>query len=255
MVIYAEFVFITNFFADLTVVAITSDILRCKRNGKRKILTALLGAMIATILPFFLSKIVIFKLISIIILPIFLKKNGSFFEYLITLCVFLCVTLLIGGMMYGLKTSITSYSGENDASVIVILFSIATLAVSVVCREIIEKLYSYLKKREREYFVTISDGRTEGNFSAFYDSGNRVYAKNGEPVTIVAFDVYNMFVGQEENVFVQTINGMSELKSKDVKIVIYSDTNENMIYRTKIASAPNIKVKERILLHGDMIGG
>ena len=109
-------------------------------------------------------------------------------------------------------------------------------------------------KNENIYKVKISDGIKYIIKDAYFDSGNRVYANNGDPISIVSKSIYNNLVGEEKEIIVQTIGGYVSLTYKMVEIKIYSDFNENIIYKTGIAAAPFLSSQYEVILHCDMLG-
>ena len=217
--------------------------------------SSLFGAVVACAVPFVTKHIVLLKVGCLLIYPFLIRTCKRIGEYSLTLSIFSIVTIVMGGMMYGIKLCMKDYVNRNSVVVVVSVFCIAAFCVVITLSEITKKWRKESLKNQNLIKVSISDGRKERAFNAFYDSGNRVYAKNGEPVTIVNYNIYNSFDGREENLYISTINGISVLKAKEVKIKIYSDISDNMIYHMKIASSPTINVREGVLLHADMFGG
>lgn len=255
MTIYIELIFISNFFADLFIITATLCLLKVPRSAARGIISSLFGATAASLVPFCFRYMAVVQIVCLLSYPFLIRKCRKAEDYVVTLCAFSIVTISLGGIMYGIKIFLRNYMEENGTSVIVTLFCLSALCVLWILSEIYGKFFKQVSHNRRTFKVILSDGKKERTFYAFYDSGNRVYANNGEPVTIVDYDVYTMFCGEEERLYVSTINGITELRAKDAKIKIYSEDFDNRIYRTKIASSPEIVVREQIILHGDMFGG
>lgn len=255
MTVYFEVIFISNCFIDFFIFALTLNILKRKIVKKRIIIASVLGGLLSAILPFFAEYQVIIKIFGLILFPVIIKSNRYFKEYLLTLSTFLCVTLVLGGMSFAIR-----YSLDNKLyfyftyGLIPILFSVSGLITIFIINEFRKSL-----EKERIYnknlrMVTISDGKIKYTGEAFFDSGNRVYANNGDPITVVSSKVYNKFQGDEEEIVISTVSGIDILKTKDANLKIYSDDGNNIIYKTKIALAPYLSGKEEIILHGDMGG-
>ena len=72
---------------------------------------------------------------------------------------------------------------------------------------------------------------------------------------MVSETVYNVFDSVEDNIFVSSINGVSELRTKEVFVKIILDDGAEKVYETKIAKAPRLIEDFDVILHCDMLGG
>ena len=254
MTLYAEVVFISNFFVDTFIYVLTLIILKCNVNLKRLFISATLGGIMSTVIPIMGSYYTILKVLGIIVLPLIFRKNTNVKTYLATVSVFITVTLLLGGMVYLLDVTI----GENKSVYLYygtfpIIYSIAGMSLIFLYVNLRKFAFYDKIKNKNIYEIEICVEGKNLRIEAYYDSGNRVYANNGEPVTIVTETIYNMFDAEEDEVIIRTINGVSVLKTKKASIVVFG--NENKVYNAKIAEAPLLNSEYHVILHSDMLGG
>ena len=253
MVVYSEVIFISNFFTDIFLYLFTLTLLKSKINKFRVISAGIIGGICSAVLPYMWSYTSFIKIGLLIILPAVFRRNGNFKSYTTTLAAFLAVTLFIGGAVYALKIQI---GGVNKIYIgyglIPVLFSISGMAGLYFYKSLKGRIKSEINKNKNVYTVEISDGYTKIKKEAYFDSGNRVYADNGEPVVIVDKEIYNKFDGDESDVIIRTVNGITSLKCKFAEIKIYFNRDKNMIYKTAIAKAPYMSSDYNIILHSDM---
>lgn len=255
MTVYIEQVFVSNFFIDFFIVLLTVDILKCKTKKIRVFLTSVIGAAVSCLVPVIPSFVVPLKAACLIVLPFLMKKQKYAKDYFLTVSVFTAITLVFGGAAYLIKCSVRyDIYLKLICGVVPILFSLSGIIVLFIVGELKKNLLTERRNNEKEKEVVITDesGASYGGIG-FWDSGNRIYANNGEPVTVVSERIYNMFCGAEEKIPVRTVSGITDLKAKEADLLIYSDSGNNMIYKTKIASAPFWVGKEEIILHADML--
>ena len=253
MTIYAEVVLLGNFFIDLFIFVLTVKLCGGPVSRTRIITASVVGGVASAIVPLLPQYIFPIKIICVVLFPALIKRHDYFRSYLVTLSLFLVITFILGGIAYAIKCSVS-----NRIYIILsygpvpVLFSMSGLCFLILITELKKRLLSERRRNDLRRKVTIYDGKNKYTGVAYYDSGNRVYANNDEPVTVVGGRVYNIFHGEEDEVLVSTVSGITALKTKEVKIKIYSDSGDNIIYKTKIALAPSIGGGEEIILHGDM---
>ena len=257
MIVYVESVLIENLFVNGFLFSLTLFFLKSRINKKRLILCVVISSVVSCVLPFFMQYSSIIKIVCLLVIPFYLRKNKTFRTYLMTLSVFCVVTLSFGGMVYSLKLFFQRFCQAkiNQLGLLSVLFSIAGIGGMVIVHEL-NRYQTILRTNENTYDVTIRCGNDTVTCNAFFDTGNKTYAKNGEPVTIVEYPVYNRFCLKDEGeIVVSTVAGYKRLRTKEAEIEIYSDDGVNTIYQTLIASAPGLTLKENVLLHGDAFGG
>jgi hypothetical protein len=249
---YAEVVFIGNFFIDAFIFALTLYVLKSPVRVRRVIAASAVGGAVSAGYPFFPDYGVILKILCIVILPAIVRRNETIKNYFCTVSVFSAVTLILGGAVYLLKCCLSAkiafYLGYG---LIPILLSVSALCVLFLISYLKNKIRGERSANGNMRSVRISDGFTQYEGEAYFDSGNRIYANNGETVTVVSETVYNMFCGKEEEVAVSSVGGISVLKAKNAEITIYSAYGGNKIYKTKIAASPKIN-GYGVILHNEM---
>lgn len=254
MTVYAENVFITNVFMDFFIFYLTLSLLRCPICWRRMSISSILGGMVSALLPLAFAYETYVKVVCVILFPFLIKKNHSFREYRMTLTVFVVITFLLGGVFVLLKC-IYRYKIFLNLSygIIPILFSVSGCTVLLILGEIRKNYPTKVKRNTYIRMVKIFDEKNSYSGEAFFDSGNQVFANNGEPVIFVGKRIYTFFAGKEDAVTVRTVAGESTVWTKPAQIEIYCEEKDNMIYTTRIACASYLGDKE-IILH-NALGG
>lgn len=109
-----------------------------------------------------------------------------------------------------------------------------------------------LKRIKNYYLCEVSDGRRFVRTMAYYDSGNRVFAENGEPVVLADKNVYNRLAGPETDICISTVTGIGVVPIKDGLIRFSGRSNAKKV---KVALSPKRLVKYGLILHSDLLGG
>lgn len=254
MVIYAEIVFLSNFFIDAFIFCITLVLQKSIIKKSRIIIASMIGGILSAILPLIPRFSVLVKIIGVFLFPLIIKKQTKIGGYLSSTSIFLLVTLTMGGGAYLLINC-----GYSEQVLLYGIFPIVSSLSGILLITIFRYLQKYAfseRKRNKNIFeVEIFSGREKLRLYAYFDSGNRVYANNGEPVTIVSDMVYNAFKSIEDSVFVNSINGIMELRTKEAFLKVILEDGGEKIFETKIAKAPYLIDDFDVILHCDMIGG
>ena len=257
MTIYIEVIFLSNLLIDVFLIVVSLSVLGAKIRMTRVILSAAIGGFFSAIYPFVGRYQILLKILCGAIMPIIFRKNYKFKEYLASLTVFFAVTMILGGIVLSLTTFLSdkiTYNSLTYGTFPILISASGTVAIL---------LYSYLKrelkreirKSDNFYDVKIYNSSGACDCRAFYDSGNRVYTKNGERVVIVGEDVYNKLMPAEvETIGVATPNGVSEMEITDARLVIYLRNGENKIYKVKAGRSALILGEAQLILHSEMMG-
>lgn len=254
MIIYAEIVFLSNFFIDAFIFCITLVLQKSPINVLRIIVASTLGGLASAIIPIVPKYNALIKIIGIFIFPLLIKKSTKITGYLSNTATFLTVTLIMGGGAYLLINS--GYSEYVLLyGVFPIVASFSGIMLIILARYLQKFALSERNKNKNIYEVELFSENNRLRLYAYFDSGNRVYANNGEPVTVVSETVYNVFDSVEDSIFVSSINGVSELRTKEVFVKIILDDGAEKVYETKIAKAPRLIEDFDVILHCDMLGG
>lgn len=257
MTIYVEVIFISNFLIDLFICVLTLMINKSAFNAFRLIMCSTIGGISAAIYPLISSYGYIVKVITAILIPALLKKHKKFSEYAVSLSTFLCVTLILGGLALSLTTVFSdSLTYEKlTYGIFPILLSVSGILLIFLLKFLKKELIKTRNRNVLIYEATIANENCSLRCKAFYDSGNRVYTKNGERVVIVNSAVYNKLMpAQVFSVAVSTPAGSFGMPVTDAILKIYFGDGENKIYKVK-AGKGNVAVGDtQIILHSDMLG-
>lgn len=260
MTIYAEIVFLSNFFIDLFLLSFTLAVIRKKVGVARLVCSAAFGGIISAIYPLIGSIRYIIKALCVVAMVIIIKPGKHIKDYFVTTVTLLAATFLLGG-------AVTFFVGffRTDLSYENMTYGIIPILVSACCTGIIyltdllkNELGKFRRKNALFSVATIKSGSFNKKCRAFYDSGNRVYANNGEPVIFVSEKIYNKLTpddGNASSVEIVTANGISVVPTKKATIDVYSADGSHTLYKVAAGKVSAACLSEaEILLHSDMQG-
>lgn len=257
MTVYIEIVFLSNLLIDAFICLLTVFFLKVRPQKCRLIICSVIGAIASSVYPIFASYGYVIKIITAIIIPILLVKHKKFKSYCACFAVFLLITAALGGIVLFISSVFgdsLSYQALTYGT-FPMLISGAGLAIVMLLFTLKREVASVRRRNLLIKDVVIGNRNISLKCKAFYDSGNRVYTKNGERVVIVNEDVYNMLMpSPEESVTINTPVGNSGMKVTDVELEIYFDDGINKIYKAKAGKGMLGIGGTQIILHSDMTG-
>ncbi len=108
-----------------------------------------------------------------------------------------------------------------------------------------------ISSNKNYYECEVDIGGEKVRTVAFFDSGNRVFGKNGEPVVLADSTLYNRFNGAEQEIYFTTLtgSGVSYCRDGKVSVLIGDKWTE---YAVKVALSPKKISRCGLILHGDM---
>lgn len=204
MEIYIEYLLIDNLIINALIIFLTSKLLQLKLKFKRILLVSIVATCFAFVFPYIMILlnswlIVAIKLIIGFFITLIMKKQ-KFGRLIITYIVFLTITMLFGGvcfgliMMLGLKTTLNGilmFGFEFPMGLIVLVLAFYCY---VLC-----KLINYLKNKNinngLNYDVIVQINNKSYSLVGYFDTGNMVYDNNmKKPVLIVSFEFYKKII-------------------------------------------------------------
>lgn len=256
MIVYAETVFISNFFIDLFLTAFTAAVLKRNCPSRRLILSALIGAAFSTVYPVIGNYRYALKFACAIIMSVIITPGKKFVDNITVLFTFCVSTFILGGLvMFFIDFSGKRLTYEDFTyGFVPIVISISCLII-IRFADVMKK--QFLKTRQKNslyYAARIKSGVYEKKCRAFYDSGNRVYANNGEPVIFVSDKIYNELNGEESETEIITAVGKKRITLRRTDLEIYFPDGTNIIYKVSAGSLSVPCFDADILLHSDMLG-
>ena len=256
MTIYIEIVFISNLLIDGFIFSLVLTVLKLPLNPVKIFLLSVAGATLSSFYPYSGNYGMWIQIISMLIFPFFIRIPRHFNEYIVTLATFLSVTLILGGIVFAFNyfKSDLDYSTFTYGA-FAITMSVAGMTLLILFKVLLKELKSHRIYNGNILRATVGNSRGKVDCKAFYDSGNRVFAKNGEPVIFIKEQVYNTLMPAEvDTINVVTPNGYGEMQVTDAELEIYFENGENRIYKVKAGKSPYLNGEAQIILHGDMTG-
>lgn len=258
MTVYVEIIFLSNFCIDAFIFCLVNTVLKVKSSLMRLFFAAALGGLCSAVYPFVLQYANFMKVFLAVILPFIFRKITIIREYIITLSVFLLITFALAGcvlLLNGFSLKNLSFN-PITYGLFPILFCSAGLIITLMCGNMILTVLSQRIKNQNYYKVVIENENARVCSVAYYDSGNRVFANNGERVVFVCEDIYNKLMpAKEKTIVVSTLGGKRVVKTIEGKVQIYFGENENKIYHASIGLGNMANIDQKILLHAEMLGG
>ncbi len=257
MTVYVEIVFISNMLIDAFICVLTLFLLKERAQKSRVLICSIVGGLASMVYPIIATYGYVVKIITAIVIPLLLKRHKKFKSFCACFIVFLSVTATLGG----LTLLVTNAFGDSLSyqtmtyGTFPILVSTAGLIIVLLLSALKREVVSVRVKNSLTYDVVLSNPNAQVKCRAFYDSGNRVYTKNGERVVIVSEEVYNMLMpSTEEVVTINTPVGNSGMYVTDVELEIYFEDGGNKIYKVKAGKGTANIDGTQIILHSDMVG-
>ncbi len=256
MIIYAELIFLSNFFIDLFILSFCLTVLKQKVKFSRLIISAVIGGIASAIIPIAEKYEYIIKIFCGILMTVVLKKYINIFEYMAVFFTFLATTFLLGGLVVFLVNFSQGKLSEEEFfyGPLPIIISTASLIIISLVDIVIRECKTVRSRNENIIQVMLRSGGYRRRCSAFYDSGNRVYAENGERVIFVNKRIYNKLVNTDRHIVINTVSGRKRMALKFSTVEIYSGKGKNIIYNALVAKMPDGINNNDIILHSDMQG-
>lgn len=208
MVIYADIVFLINFFMDTIILFLTSILVKKKVNKSLVIFGAFIGSLLYCLLMFYpkINKFYnpITSIFTIVIPTLLVFKPKSLREFFKTFVSLNICAFLIGGICTALffYTNFNNYIGEllsfemNNFSFKLLIFSSSATYVTI--KLIRLKINSKMQKKQHIVSVTLTKNTKSVAFNALVDTGNTLR----EPITnkhviILEFEIFKDFLPDE----------------------------------------------------------
>ncbi len=274
MQVYIEYVIIDNFIIDYLLISLSLKVANVKTNKLRKILSALIGTIVAVIMPLINIDNLYLFLIKIVLAVLMCYLAGSFTsikKYLITLASFFAFTFLSGGVIIAIfyfadVDYFQDYNFNYDSIfpigftilIIYILYLLLKTLISKILK--IKSINPFIRK-----CILVLD-KKRFNVLGFIDTGNRLFdAKTGLPIIVGSKNLFlkikglNITLKEGGDIQVKTATGNGKIKIYFVdKLLIYNGQNVNIYNNVMIGRADSDfydDVKYELLLNPSLIEG
>ena len=197
MEVYIEYVILDNLIIDYLIIFFTRMFLSYKLSKVNVLISVGFGVVSAVVLPLFSIKIIylfFIKIMTGLLIVLFLKKYANFRQYLTTCIVFFTLTFLFGGLcigineMFGIKTT----GGQVLINGFAFPVSIFVLFASIYLYLFIHlvRYTKYRNKLSNFYFdVQITLNNKTYFLRGYLDSGNKLLDDNS-PVVMIPFKTF-----------------------------------------------------------------
>lgn len=234
MEVYIEYVIIDNLIINFLLLWSTTKTMGLKSNIYLLGVSSLFGTILSCILPltpFSGVFLAIIKLIIGLIMVLMVYKFKNVKTYIYSFILFVSYTFLMGGACYAIiillggtfeNISIGKYDTIVPVSIVILTCFVYAFIIFRFTK------YIYRKKDMLPFMQTVDIGIGDKNctFSAYMDSGNRLYDKQtGAPVIVLSAYALEKYVGQEE--IAKLVFGEKSDIFKDIHFLNYGTVGGN----------------------------
>lgn len=271
MQVYIEYVIIDNLIINYILLYSSARCAQVKTKALFLFLSALLGTVVAVILPLInlKSEFLIFIKLPLGALMVLLSaKFLSLNKYLLTFFFFLTFTFLSGGLIIAtfnlIGVDYTLYYSINYNSFIPVGVSVAFVFFAT--RISVKIVKSVIKERDLRPFLRkciIVVNKKRFTITGFIDSGNRLYdERTGFPVIVASLSLSEKLLGagvrtSVSELVVDTVSGKTKLKLYVIdKLLIYNGEKVNIFNNVLVGASPyaiGIEDGFELLIHPSLI--
>lgn len=243
MQVYIEYAIIDNIVINYLLLKTSTFLARVKTNFLRLFLSALLGTVVAIIIPLITLKTSVLyavKLSLAFLMPLISAKVLNAKKYLFLILIFILFTFLSGGFILAiLNLAVIDYTEGailNYDSVIPIGLSV--LIIYALSKTVIKLSFIILKERDLKPFLRkciLVIGNQKYKVLGFIDSGNGLYdKKTGLPVIVASNSFFSKIPKESikksiSNLEFDTVSGTSYMKLFVIdKLMIYKGEKVNI---------------------------
>lgn len=239
MVVYVEYVFIDNFVIDMLIFKLSSALANIPFSRWRLLFCSFLGAIFALLYPLITADETVIAVAKIAFGFLLTSLAGKFDcakKYLNFTLVFMTVTFLFGGAVYGIFFIL----GLNASSEISIgLMILPVFAVYLISQKFLRYLF---RKKVKDGFYADAEiifGSEKIILKGFFDTGNELY--DGVSPVIVATKsailpaLSEKTLKNSKRISVTTVAGTSrKILLKPSAVVIYCKDKRNIFYNVSL---------------------
>lgn len=276
MELYIEYVIMDNLIMDSLIIKSVLNLFKTKIKKINLILFLLLGCISSIFLPYLWHNVVfsfIYKSLVSIVLVMMIKRFVGIKEFIKYYFVFLFITIIFSGVMYGLinllglggGSSIKIYSYEFPMGVLILIVAMCYWFI----KKMIKLLQYQLKIANYLYDIKVVDGEHSVEAVGFFDSGNNVEF-NGDAINIISINLFmelykdfpieklifrNVANSNLKNPMYINIEGISN-GEKFLSFIVDKIEIKNKIFNN-VRIAVSMKNFENFdcILHHDLVGG
>ncbi len=271
MQVYIEYAIIDNLIIDYLLLKTATRCALVKTSFLRLFLSAVIGTVVAVILPLFNFDGISLIIIKLSLGGLMVLIGGSYLtckKYLLTTLIFFALTLLCGGFIIALfNFALIDYNEfflSNYDSLMPIGLTVALVYLST--KTVVYIVVKLLKERSLRPFLrqcVVIVNKKRFSVKGFIDSGNSLYApKSGLPIIVCSNALFEKLkeVNVRESISsveFETVSGTSKMQLYLIdKLMIYNGLKVNIFNNVLIGVTPHgfNSSSYELLLH-PLLGG
>ena len=236
MVVYVEYVLLSNFFIDAFLAYITLLSLKTKAGRLRIALSALIGSCFAVAVPYInFAAAGVVKVLMLMVMTAVMCKYLCFKRYLLTTLVYFVYTAALGGAVLLINNMAASefisalYYPDSLVGAYIAAGGIVLVYVS-------RQIAGYMARKRMcgsECKVVLLAGGAEISCEGFIDTGNTLI-RGGKGVIVIDRKLAKKLIGKgaarASGIWVRTVNGESYMPAIKIESVTFPEESGRSVY-------------------------
>ena len=254
MQVYIEYAFIDNMIINFILIRASTKIIRVKSSVVFQLVSALIGTLVAIVIPLFSLSNVCFIIVKITLAFLMVYVSSKFYsvkKYFLTVLTFVILTFLSGGFIIALFNLVgvdyERYFILNYDSVLPI--GISVLIIYILYSVLISLCLAFFKERNFRPFIrtcVVTVNKKSVKTRGFIDSGNCLYDKKlALPISVLSTSLFKKLekLGLRKSVssiVFDTVSGTAEMKLYIIdKLSIYNGVSVNILNNVLVGVSPS----------------
>lgn len=263
MVVYIEYIFLDNLAINAVILYATFLIVKKSVSVPGLIFSSSVGGLFSALYPFLNFYNYLVKALLGIFMVFISAKFKNFKEYIKALLFFYVTSFTLAGITLMLANYNVIELSEFSARIQLFPFCIA-----VSCFILLLLMKAAAKERKRMtksdfiYDAKVFIGVNENTaVKAYYDSGNRIYTKNGKPVVVISKSLHKKISEskpfeeecERETLTVNTVAGVRVLETVPISFALNYGKGDRRVFNVT-AGISDTPLGCDIILHNEMLG-
>ncbi|MBE5757063.1 MAG: hypothetical protein E7342_04600 [Clostridiales bacterium] len=184
MVVYIEYALIDNILIDYWLLKFTLVLTKNKVKFWRLLFCAFLGSIFSLITPLIKAStpfLIVIKVIMGLLIVLLSTKFRNIKTFITAFIIFLSYTFLLGGSILGILSLLSIPLSE----VLIAFLFVPCYILIKLTKKVIKLLSKKMQVLKSVVECSIIKGKVKLNLKGFYDTGNNLYDKEGNPVLII----------------------------------------------------------------------
>lgn len=254
MVVYVEYVLVSNFFIDAFIAYITLISLKMRVSKARISLACLAGSLFALAVPYInFAAAGVVKVLMLMLLTALMSKYPSFKRYLLAALLYFLYTAALGGAVLVLNNMAVSqfvnalyYPGNLAGAYIA--------AAGILLVYIVRQITGYIARRRMcggERKVVLSAGKGKISCEGIIDTGNTLM-RGGKGVIVIDKRLAKKLIGKGAKriagIWVKTVTGESYMPAIEIRTLTFPEESGRSVFGVTAAISDTSMGEFKVIL-------